>query len=195
MILHAADDVSADLIVLSLGCANPTDRLRNDGTVLCLARYSSVPVYAASAGGEEPTRCVVALPAGRAHAPTLRAAIRSLSPAGRMWIALPDRSSINASDGIESGSGRDTIIRACGPEFKREIDAIEIDWVNVDGDMLSGVLRMADDVDAHLIATPNHGSPGAIRAFLPNLGEPLLHGARCSVLIVPDGPILSHTRL
>ncbi len=105
-----------------------------------------------------------------------------------MWVVLADGSSVSGPDAIDSDSGREIVARACGPEFKLDLDAIEIDRVSVAGDTLSGVLRIADDVDAHLIAAPNLGSPGAIRAFLPNLGEPLLLNARCSVLIVPDDP-------
>ncbi len=185
MILHAADEWAADLIVLSLGCREPANRLRSDRTVLCLARNSSVPVYA-SLGAEDLTRCIVALPNGRAHAPTLRAVVRSLSPGGRMWVAIPSRLPVTGPDGVEFDSVREIVAQACGPELERDIDSIEIERVSVDGDMLAGVLRIADDVDAHFVAAPNQGAPGAIRAFLPNLGEPLLRSARCSVLLVPD---------
>jgi nucleotide-binding universal stress UspA family protein len=186
LIIRAAKESSADLLVLSLGGREPSERLRGDRTVLCLARYCSTPVYVAVSNGEKPQRCVVAFPDGLPHGPTLRAVLRCLSAGSRMWIAVPDRSPMKPADGRGSESARDFVARAVGAGFERELESIEIEMTNVDGDMLAGVLRIADDVGANLIAAPNRGAPGPIRTFLPNLAEPLLYSARCSVLIVPD---------
>jgi nucleotide-binding universal stress UspA family protein len=87
---------------------------------------------------------------------------------------------------VQSGSARELVAHACGPELANELDTFEVAYVELLGDVLSAVLRLADDVGAQLIAVPNHGDPGSIRAFLPNLAEPLLVAARCSVLVVPD---------
>lgn len=53
-------------------------------------------------------------------------------------------------------------------------------------DAASDMLRLAGDVQAQLIAVCIHGSPGAVRSFLPNVAESVLVSARCSVLVVPD---------
>jgi nucleotide-binding universal stress UspA family protein len=103
-----------------------------------------------------------------------------------MWLALPDNAATPALAGGESATAREVVMGACGAELADEIDAIEIEHVRLSGDMLVGVLRLANDVDAQLIAIPNRGDPGTVRVFLPNLAEPVLLGARCSVLVVPD---------
>lgn len=110
------------------------------------------------------------LPDGRVHMATIRAARTCVGPNGKVWLAVPERTSI----------GNDLADVPAGFDLER---------VEIDGDMLSGILNLAGDVHADMIAVPNRGEPGAVRAFLPNIAEPLLLAAECSVLIVPDGPL------
>lgn len=192
-IVRMASEASTDLIVLGIGVHEPMDRPRGGHTAICVARYATVPLYAAASGCEVPVRCVVALADGRLHAPTIRAALAALLPGSHMWLAMPARTDDNlgtdtdddmAIDGSESARG--LVARVCGPDWAAQVDAIAVERVNLSGDPLTAVLRLADDVDAQLIAIPNHGDPGPVRAFLPNLADPLLLGSRCSVLVVPD---------
>lgn len=185
-IVRVAKEVSADLVVLGVGKPNPVHRRHAGHTPACVARYLQTPLYAVAPSCEAPTRCVVALPEGRAHAPTIEAAIDILPAGAHLWIASPDGSFPAAQNGVKSESARELVARVCGPGLASRLDTLEVERVDIVGDMLSGVLRLADDVAAQLIAIPNHGDPGPVRAFLPNLAEPLLLGARCSVLVVPD---------
>jgi nucleotide-binding universal stress UspA family protein len=185
-LVHMAKEASADLVVLGIGAPNPVDRRYAAHTASCVARYLQSPLCAVAPQCEAPVRCVVALPDGRAHAPTLGAAVAILPVGARIWIASPDGSFPAAQDDARPESARELVARAGGPELASRLDTPEVERVGIVGDMLSGVLRVADDVEAQLIAIPNHGDPGSIRAFLPNLAEPLLAAARCSVLVVPD---------
>lgn len=186
-IVRMASETGADLIVLGIGVQEPLDRRRGGRTAVGVARYATVPLYATASGCEVPARCVVALPDGRLHAPTLRAGLAALLRGGRLWLATPGRMDDGtASDASESA--RSLVARACGPDWAAQVDAIDMERVHLSGDPLTAVLRLADDVDAQLIAIPNYGASGPVRAFLPNLAEPLLLGSRCSVLVVPDQP-------
>jgi nucleotide-binding universal stress UspA family protein len=187
-IVRFAKELAADLVVMGIGPRDPDDRRFSGRTAMCAARFLTVPLYAAAIDGEAPTRCVVVLPDGIVHAPTVRAAVQCLLPGGHMWIAVPDRSSPLSSDSRKAEGPRELVVRACGSDLAAEIDAIEIERVTIRGDMLAGVLQLATDAHAQLIAVPNIGDPGPVRIFLPNLAEPLLMGARCSVLVVPNPP-------
>jgi len=109
----------------------------------------------------------------------------------RMSGVLPDRTIASHPEVIESASAREIVKRTCGGELAARIDDISdisVQRVDVDDDMLVGVLRVADEVGAQLIAVPNRGDPGPVRVFLPNLAAPLLVASRWSMLVVPDEP-------
>jgi nucleotide-binding universal stress UspA family protein len=186
VIVRLAKAASSDLVVLGIGESDPADRRYAGHTASCVARYLEAPLYAAAPGCEAPMCCVVALPDGRAHAPTLRAAVACLPSGAHMWIVVPDRASLQSPHSMQAESAHELVAPACGPELASQVDALDLVRVDVAGEMLAGVLRVVDDVKAQLIAVPNRGDPGAVRAFLPNLAEPLLLATRCSVLVVPD---------
>lgn len=185
-IVRIADEMSADLVVLGIGPDDPTTRRCTAHCAACAARYLKVPLYAAANAADEPVRCVVALPDGRVHAPTLRAAFGCLASGARVWIALPTAASTAPSVRPSWQSMRDLVVGTYGSDFARHAETIAVECVELRGDPLAAVLRIADDVGAQLIAIPNSGDPGPVRTFLPNLAEPLLLEARCSVLVVPD---------
>lgn len=185
VIVRLASAAATDLVVLGLGELNPDERRYAGHTAWCVARYLRVPVYAAAPDCEVPTRCVVALPDGQVHAPTLRAAVACLPAGAKVWIALPSPSASGQS-GDKFKSARELADSACGPELANRLDALELARIDVVGDMLAGVLGLVRDVNAQLVAVPNRGDPGPMRSFLENLAEPLLLAVRCSVLVVPD---------
>jgi len=189
VITRLAKDSAAELVVLGIGELNPAERRYAGHTASCVARYLQTPLFAAAPGCEAPVRCVVALPDGRVHAPTLRAAVACLPPISTIWIAVPSRSSAAAPNGVQSESARELVERACGPELADKIDSLKLERVDLAGEIVAGVLKLVGDVGAQLIAVPNRGDPGPVRAFLENLAEPLLLAARCSVLVVPDAPV------
>lgn len=188
VICRVASGVSADLVVVGIGELNPEERRYAGHTASCLARYLRTAVYAAAPDCEAPVRCVVALPDGGVHAPTLRAAVACLPAGAHVWLALPS-SSAAAQSGAPSESARELAANACGPELASRLDALELTRIDVAGDMLAGVLGIVRDVNAQLVAVPNRGDPGPMRTFLANIAEPLLLAARCSVLVVPDEPV------
>ena len=66
------------------------------------------------------------------------------------------------------------------------LDEIDIVRLGMPGDAVDNTLHVAAETGAHLIAVPNFGDPGPVRAFLPNQVDALLSAAQCSVLVVPD---------
>jgi nucleotide-binding universal stress UspA family protein len=184
MIVRLANAAASDLVVLGVG---ERDLAVYAGhTAACVARYLETPLLAVVPGCEAPSRCVVALPDGRTHAATLRAAVGCLPSGAHVWIVVPNESSTQTPDRVRSESAHELVARACEPELAGHVDALDLVRVDVAGEMLAGILRVINDVNAQLIAVPNRGEPGAVRAFLENLAEPLLLATRCSVLIVPD---------
>jgi len=181
-IARVANEVAADLIVLG----PPEPLTRDVYTGVGVARDATVPLLAVASDCELPVRCIAALPDGRLDARTLRAALGCMSPGGHLWLAIPAALPAGGAEVDRSESPRDLAARMCGPDSAVALSKLDVDRVEVPGDMLAGVLRLADEVRAQLIAVPNHGDPGPVRAFLPNLADPVLLGARCSVLVVPD---------
>jgi nucleotide-binding universal stress UspA family protein len=187
VIARAAAEGGCDLVVAGIGHFDPVGARCDGRTVTRVARQIGVPLLAAKSGCESPTRCVIALPDGQVHAPTIRAALRLLPPDGPVWIAMPDRFATSHPELIASGSARELVAEALGEVMASdEGDRHVLERVDVAGDMLCGVLRLAEEAGADLIAVPNRGAPGQVRVFLPNVAEPLLVAAPCSVLIVPD---------
>ena len=186
VIVRLVGRASSDIVVLGIGELDPADRRYAGHTASCVARYLETPLFAAAPGCEAPERCVVALSDGRVHAPTLRTAVACLPPGAHLWIAAPKSLPVPAPNGIGAQSAHELVAGACGPELATQVAALEVERVEVEGDMLSAVLRLVDEVHAQLIAVPNRGDPGPVRTFLANLAEPLLLAARCSVLVVPD---------
>ncbi len=187
VITGLAKETASELVVTGIGHFDPVGARCDGRTVLRMARQLDVALLAVAPGCEMPTRCVIVLPDGRMHGPTIDAALQCLPPDARVWIALPDRSIAANPELIEQGSAREIALGAPpagSPADER--DRRTFTRVDIDGDMLAGVVRLAEDVGAELIAVPNRGAAGQVRVFLPNLAEPLLVMAPCSVLVVPD---------
>jgi nucleotide-binding universal stress UspA family protein len=187
IVARLADELDADVVVLGIGQAEPADR-RDTHLSLCAARYLTKPLIAATGSGAVPWRCIIAFPDGQVHAPTIRSAIACLAVDAHIWIMSPASPVADARNGIERASAEEMLACALGEGSADALRFMHMERVNSRGDMLADVLALAERVGADLIAVPNGGAPGAIRIFLPNLAEPLLLSARCSVLVVPDAP-------
>ena len=187
VISSAATESAADLVVTGIGHFDPLGARCDGRTVLRIVRHLGVALFAAAPGCESPTRCVIALPDGQLHAPTVQAALRLLPAGAPVWIAIPDRHSTSHPELIVQGSAGSLAREALsGMEPADERDRRTFERVDIAGDMLTGVLHLARDTGAQLIAVPNRGAPGQVGVFLPNIAEPLLVAAPCSVLVVPD---------
>ena len=186
VIASAAAESDADLVVTGIGHFDPLGARCDGRTVLRIARHLGVTLFAAAHGCEVPARCVIAFPDGQLHAPTVRAALRLLPSGAPLWIAIPDRSSTAHPELIAEGSGHDLVVEAMGGAASDADDRHACERVDISGDMLTWVLHLVHDTGAQLVALPNRGAPGPVRVFLPNIAEPLLVAAPCSVLVVPD---------
>lgn len=188
VIPRAAREIGADVVVVGVGVADPSQRRRGRRTPVFIARELPIPLLAAYPGCEQLTRCVVALPYGCAHSATLRRALGCMASDARVWVALPEAPIRGQPGEPEAESPRDALLRACGSDFAEHVQALDVQWVSTAGDIATSVLRLAEEVHADLIAVCIHGMPGAIRTFVPNVADSLLVSARCSVLVVPDEP-------
>ena len=188
VIPRVAREVGADVVVVGVGVADPIQRQRGRRTPAFIARELPISLLAAYPGCEELRRCVVALPYGCAHAPTLCRALRCVASGAQVWVALPEQRTAGHTGEPETESPRDALLRACGSALAEHVQALDVRWVATAGDLSASVLRLADEVHAELIAVCIHGMPGAVRTFVPNVAESLLVSARCSVLVVPDEP-------
>jgi nucleotide-binding universal stress UspA family protein len=182
---RVAGESGADLIVVGLG-APERRQLRVGGTTaLCVARYATAPLFAAMSGCELPASGIVPIVDGHLHVPTLRATAACLLPGGRLVLSYFG-SARHGTDADSPTSVRHIVQHVCGAAWKARLDQLDIARVDMEGDATAGALRLAEDSHADLIAVPNYGAPGPVRAFVPNLADSLLLGARCSVLVVPD---------
>lgn len=184
-IVRAAVHRGADLTIIGIGADQPHSRHFGTHTAIAVVRNSASPVYAAVPGCEVPSRAIVLAVDGQLHPPTFRAAVACLIPGGRLWIAAANSPAPLQCD-LDTIGTRALAMRICGRRWTARLDEIEIMRVQMGGDIVHNVLQLARDTRAHLIAVPNYGDPGPIRAFLPNPADSLLLGARCSVLVVPD---------
>jgi hypothetical protein len=136
-------------------------------------------------GCEIPASGIVPIVDGQLHVPTLRATAACVLPGGRIVLAYVG-SARHDTDADCPTPVRQIVQHACGPAWKARLDQLDIARVDLEGDATAGVLRLAEDSHADLIAVPNYGTPGPVRAFVPNLVDSLLLAAHCSVLVVPD---------
>lgn len=181
VLTRVAHEKKVDLVVLGIGRPDPLDRQSGDMTPAIAANHTEVPLYVVAPGGEElPRRTIVVLPDRSAHLPTIRTAIACTRAGGEVWLAMPA-----ASPGADSPTGPATELLALdGITLSGEQLAIRT--VELEGELLAGVLTLAKAIGAQLLAVPVCGSPGIVRSLLPNYAGPLLLTARCSVLVVPD---------
>lgn len=181
-ITRVASERDADLIVLGIRSSIASRRR----TAICAARYATVPILAAAQGADAITRAVFALPEGGLDPATARAATALLLPHSRIWFAVRARPGVSTAAATQQLL--DEIGAGAGDEWNAKARVHSVDLVEMDGDPVVEVLRIAERVRAQLIVVRNHGTPGPVRAFLPNIVQPLLFAAPCSVLVVPiDG--------
>jgi nucleotide-binding universal stress UspA family protein len=185
-LVRLAETTRPDLVIVGIGQREPLDGRSGGRTAVCASRYPTTALFAAASDDEIPSRVIVALPNGKLHAPTLRAALACVSRPARLWLAFPERHPALASDIGDSHAIAAALRALCGDEIADALENVRFERLDIAGDMLNDTLRLAEQLSADLIAVPNHGDAGPVRAFLPNLAEPLLLAARCSVLVVPD---------
>ena len=185
-LVRLARETRPDLVIVGIAQREPLDGRAGGRTAVCASRYLTATLLAAASDDETSSRVIVVLPDGKLHAPTLRAALACVSRPAKLWLAFPERHPALAPDMSDSHAIAAAVRQVCGGDSASALEDVRFERLDIVGDMLSATLRHADELSAHLIAIPNRGDPGPVRAFLPNLAEPLLVSARCSVLVVPD---------
>ncbi len=192
VIVRVAHERGADLVVIGIGRADPTQRRDGDITAAVIADHLDVPVYAAMPGyGELPARVVVLLPDGRMHAPTLRAALECAAPRAHLVVvrplasAVPDRIDHRPHADVESES----VALGAAESLLTDVAVESVESVELEGDVVSAAVAFARDRHVQLIAVPMRGASGSVRSLLPHHAAPLLLTSTCSVLVVPDPPV------
>ena len=185
-LVRVASEIQPELVIAGIAQRDVLDLAFAGRTALCAARYLAVPLLAAASNIETPSRAIVAFSDGKLHAPTLRAVLATVARPAKLWLAFPERHPALAADILDSDAIAAAVRALCGQDVAALLEDVQLERVDVAGDMATATLRLGEERSAQLIAVPNHGDPGPVRSFLPNLAEPLLFAARCSVLVVPD---------
>jgi nucleotide-binding universal stress UspA family protein len=183
-LVRIAQEHDADIVVVGMRQAEPVNRWLGR-TIRNASRFLRVPLFAAASPFTPPRRVVVALPEGRSEEP-IRVALDCIEPNGKLWIAAPVSRDFDGA-ALTAATARGAVIAAARAETTVS-ETLTVHAAPIgETDPLAGVLRIATEISADLIVAPNYGDPGPVRAFLPNLAEPLLLAARTSVLVVPVG--------
>jgi len=183
-IVRIAEEDDVDLVVVGVRQPEPMNRWLGR-TVMRAARHLRSPLLTAAPHSEALRRAVVAFPDGRPRAETVCAAVQCLDDGAHLWIVMPERRVTDATfDDLDAAV---ELAASCDPVAAERARGMTISAAPIaSGDPLTAVLRLAAEAEADLLAVPTPRDPGPVRDFLPGLAEPLLLGARCSVLVVPD---------
>lgn len=187
-ILERAKRSAAELLVVGLGDRDISLRQRRVAIPALLTRYIRLPMLAsASLGTALPRAAVMFLDREHPDPSVIRATLGSIEDAAFIWILVYRGTTLRAEHGVRHDKETLTKIlqsvrRAAAAVSKQ----IVVRGVYRAGDPVEAVLALAREVDADLIAAPVHGTPGVVRALIPNVADQLLLTAPCSVLIVPE---------
>jgi nucleotide-binding universal stress UspA family protein len=178
-LIDCAISSSAGLIVLGLRASTERAPVFYDDTALRLIRRITIPLLAVTPDvSEQPRRAIAAIDFSPASAAAARAALKVLQPGGTLLLAHlpPDFSTAESrADGIASSYSQATAFAF--ERFTRELGAprsMSIATVQLDGTLIEGLAKLADDADADLIAigtgrrdlTTFNGAPHPVTAFL-----------------------------
>ena len=192
MIVSAAEETGAGLIVMGLRPHGIVQRLLGPETALEVARSARVPVLAVANGLRWlPPRAVVAVDFSDSSARAAQAAIDLLGGGGAVVLAhVTPRASIPFA---APSSWEETIPGGTAgrlQEFARRLAipaGVTVQAVTLRGSPAQEILSLAERTRAELIAAGSHGRSAAGRMLLGSVSTALLRGAGCSVLVAPEG--------
>jgi nucleotide-binding universal stress UspA family protein len=191
-IVRAAEEMEASVIVVD---AAPHHRLRHTVSGQCAAhvlRKTHVPVLSVSPGFSVlPRRAVVAIDFSPASVEAARFAVRLLAENGE--LTLLHIAPLSVSNRMVTGEDADTMTLNIRKSLQRIADEIlplagtgtVIQPRVTTGVVISQILRIADELEADLIAVGTHG-PGIVeRLFLGSVAGTVLELAGTTVLAAP----------
>jgi nucleotide-binding universal stress UspA family protein len=191
-IARFAVEKAASLIVLGLREPRAAERWLARESLRRLIHLAHVPVLAVPASARRlPTEVVLAVDFSEFSLRAANEVVRTVAAAGRLHlvhVAL----AVGESDGGSELTEWQRTYRA-GVERRLQELAVELGAVGTQavqahvltGDPAGEILRLADEIGADLIAAGSHGAGFIGRILLGSVSSKLVHGARCSVLIVP----------
>jgi nucleotide-binding universal stress UspA family protein len=189
-IVSLAHASQAQLIVIGLGKHGKLARLFGAETAARICRLTDTPVLAVEEhAGALPHTAVVAMDFGDSSVRAAREALALLQPPARLHLLHVDWT-INLRSVQDPGWDR---TYAAGVEhgferLRKELappKGIEITSELRDGGVIEGILKVASEVHADVLAVGSHSQKVIDRLLIGSTPALLLRAARCSVLIAP----------
>ncbi|HET8657330.1 MAG TPA: universal stress protein [Longimicrobiaceae bacterium] len=198
-IARAAVRQGAGLIVLGLRQPNAVERWLARETLLRLVHLADAPVLAVpERAAGLPRRAVLAVDFSEFSQRAARRVIDTLAPGARLYVAHATWTPVR-EDGSADHAGWTEWERSYRAGVERRLEEFTAklglpDDVSAEVQVLAGdpgtaILRLADQVDADLIAAGSHGAGYFGRIVLGSVSGKLVHGSRCALLIAPPRSI------
>jgi nucleotide-binding universal stress UspA family protein len=198
-IARAAAKQAPRLIVLGLRRPGALERWLARETLLRLIHLAPAPVLAVPENvGELPRRVVLAVDFSDFSRRAAREVIDTVAPDGRLhlahvtWIPTWEEGKTRGPEWTEWEETYRAGVERRLEEFAAELGcpaSCEVETHLLTGDPGSEILRLAEEVDADLIAAGSHGAGFFGRIVLGSVSGKLVHGAHCSLLIAPPQTI------
>src|SRR5690606_11987653 len=176
-IIHTAEEVEADLIVLGLGRKRLHERLLHGDVLGHVASRAAVPVLAVDRSADAlPRNAVAGIDFSPPSLEAARAACDIVGPAGSIHlvhVAPP------MHDTPDAGQRLDDLASRLAPGCAAASSVLHAD------DPAHALVSFAADRHLDLIAVGRHGRSVAGRLLLGSVSVSVLRTARCSVLVGP----------
>lgn len=186
--ISRAAEHEADLVVLGIGRRLPADRRRGDRTAIAVALTSGVPLLAVTHDFTgAPAKVLVAVGLD-ATAISAARTVRRIFPHAREIHLVHVRAGGRAAG---PAVPRVPFDRRLVEQFERVRAAlapspgVRVESVVLEGEPAPELLAVARHTDIDLIVGGVRGATSQERSLSRNIGLHVLHGAECSVLLVP----------
>ena len=198
-IAEAALKENAGLIVLGLGRHDALDRWAGREVALQVARLAHVPVLAVPRHVTGPLRrALVGIDFSTFGSRALRALTAVLEPGAEVHLAHVIGLPMSGPGGwFDLYSAATTSARQALVDIAKELErATELRCtVHVhEGRASRGLLELAGQIQADVIATGSHGLGFWSRLVLGSVSTAIIRGARCAVLVVPPAEVPAELR-
>jgi nucleotide-binding universal stress UspA family protein len=191
-IVRLATERKAPLIVMGLGQHDLVDRWFGTETALQVMRLAHVPVLAVPSGWDRlPRTAVVAVDFSEFSREAALALMDLLEPGGSahlvhvLWKPSTETPWVGGMDWIEEHRQHARVQIETVAETLRQNADVAVYTHLPDGDAARQVLRIAEEVDADLIAAGSHGAGFLGRSLMGSVSTRLVRGASCAVLVSP----------
>lgn len=195
----------ARMVVVGRGSHSAMERMLGDETALRLMQAAHIPVLSVPNDyGELPNRAVAAVDFTTYSLDAARSAAALLRPGAELHLvhATADQSSVDLRSWRES-----EWLRAMREETEAKLDALVAELARsyptldvrahlADGRPVQAVLRLAEDLDADLLAAGTNGYGFLGRLLMGSVATQLVRRARCMTLIAPPRgivPVVDHS--